>query len=748
VSSGRIKLDQARSAQAEAKQPARLERTIFETPRTAEYFEARELQAQTGQPISQFFSVVLKELVDNGLDAAEQKGVPPEICIGIMNLSHSVRFYIRDNGAGIDPDTVQRILNYNTRTSDKSAYRSPTRGAQGNAFKTVLGIPTALGSKKPVIIEAQSVRHIIQPTVDPAGISHVDYQQEEAPKRTGTLIRLELPSKGQSIDPKHWARGFSLFNPHAFVKILTRKKASKQAKTSWVRSGNFYNPTASPDWRKFLPTDLTSPWWYDDGAMGKLVFQHVNAAKRGGRDLTLREFVLQFRGLSGSAKTKAICDQFPDIGRLSDFLDNHQEMARLLKAMQEETKPPSADILGCVGEEHFRSLFDRWYGVKRFWYHRAREVVDGIPFVVEAAFAVTKRPGHIYHGINFSPTYDDPLQNSFLQGVESDACGAGVSSFFRTVYCYVCKAAAIHLICPALEFMDRGKTRLNLSRDLTASVGKTLWKVTKTVYKEEKAREKDAAARLAETYDMAIVAGEGYATEACRVLFANAERGKEYQLFVLHDADPAGYNIARTLRDETWRMPEHRTQIIDIGLKLKEALDLGLRAEEFTRLKAIPQGLELTELEREYFEGRKAGKKSWIAKRVELNAFTNPNLIAYIKRGLEANGVRGKVVPNTQELPGLTEGIYRTIIHKEVQAALERILDIWDITRDVAETMRSTVSLRQARKWVTKAIAKNQKAYWQHTIAEQILLKLMDKTDTVERLVREAVQRAVELGHE
>jgi hypothetical protein len=73
-------------------------------------------------------------------------------------------------------------------------------------------------------------------------------------------------------------------------------------------------------------------------------------------------------------------------------------------------------------------------------------------------------------------------------------------------------------------------------------------------------------ARLAERYDMAIVAGEGYATEACRVLFRNAEKAHDYQLFVLHDADPYGYNIARTLREKTRRMPVHKINVIDLGL--------------------------------------------------------------------------------------------------------------------------------------------------------------------------------------
>jgi DNA topoisomerase VI subunit A len=63
------------------------------------------------------------------------------------------------------------------------------------------------------------------------------------------------------------------------------------------------------------------------------------------------------------------------------------------------------------------------------------------------------------------------------------------------------------------------------------------------------------AAGLAEKYDRAIVAGEGYAIEVCRVLFAHADRGRKYELAVMHDADPHGYKIARTLREVTVRRP-------------------------------------------------------------------------------------------------------------------------------------------------------------------------------------------------
>jgi DNA topoisomerase VI subunit B len=83
---------------------------------------------------------------------------------------------VHDNGSGILPDTVRRILNFQTRTSDKAVYRSPTRGAQGNALKTVLGMPCAFGIREPIVIEAHGVSHEILSWIDPAGEARIQYQ--------------------------------------------------------------------------------------------------------------------------------------------------------------------------------------------------------------------------------------------------------------------------------------------------------------------------------------------------------------------------------------------------------------------------------------------------------------------------------------------------------------------------------------------------------------------------------------------
>jgi hypothetical protein len=765
-------------------QSVTLERRAFEFSRAGEYLDFRELQTMTGQPAERFPEVILKELLDNGLDAAEAARRAPEVTVRLLRRGGLVYLFVRDNGSGIDPGTVAKVLNFATRTSDKSAYRAPTRGAQGNALKTILGIPAALGARAPVYIEAGGVRHRIEAGLDPAGEVRVTREERPVPERPGTLVAVPLPSRSAGRTPfLRWARAFSLFNPHASVRILSHDAARKHANTEGGESRNSYRRTVafpSGGWRKFLPGDLTSAWWYDAASLGKLVFAHVNDAGRGGPDLLFRDFVRQFRGLSPTKKAKAVCGLFPGVGHLSDFTGRPGDVPLVLDAMRVHSQAPSPGVLGEVGEAHLRERFDRWFGVKRWWYRKVVGEAAGVCYVVEVALAETDRPGGLFHGVNFSPTFDDPLAGTALPAPEFTAYG--VAGFLGQAHAPSRTVAAFHLSCPVIETLDKGKTRLKVPGEVAAAAGKALWSVTRQVYREGEQRRKDAArqeradrqrerearshewslkravfevmreavrksagglgrvsahtlfyhvrpliqqytdreltsdyfeqtllpayqrevepipevyyeprgtlyephtggavplgtreveryafpswlydkilfvekkglwpvfeaARLAERYDMAVVAGEGYATEACRMLFAQAEHGRDYQLFVLHDADPHGYNIARTLREETERMPGHRVGVIDLGLRLEEALSMGLSAEAFTRKKQLPQGLRLGEAERDYFEGRRTGPRSWVCRRVELNALSGPALIAYVEAGLRAAGVRGKVIP-------------------------------------------------------------------------------------------------------
>src|SRR5215210_7806927 len=103
----------------------KLERTTFETSRTAEYFDARQLSMLTGVAQREFASVVLKELVDNALDAAETHEVAPEVSVevetqdaryddGSIKDDGLLYIAVTDNGKGIPPDTVRKLLNFET----------------------------------------------------------------------------------------------------------------------------------------------------------------------------------------------------------------------------------------------------------------------------------------------------------------------------------------------------------------------------------------------------------------------------------------------------------------------------------------------------------------------------------------------------------------------------------------------------------------------------------------------------------
>jgi DNA topoisomerase VI subunit B len=457
---------------------AKLERTTFSASRAAEYFDARQLSALTGVPTEEFANVVLKELVDNSLDACETAGVAPEITVtvGDGGTGGAIRVRVSDNGPGIPSEVVRSLLDYDVRVSDKAAYRSPTRGAQGNALKTVIGIPYALGSREPLTVVARGgVKHAIKPSVDPAGNVRIGHEESngfpwtggtsvEVPVVTGFVTEPASEHLVQDFHPQHWVRSFAAFNPHATFRYLANGGDSEHVE--------FYKSTRE-DIKKYVPSEPTSPHWYSTESLKVLVFSHVAHAHDGGQDLPLGTFVRQFAGLTSSAKAKAVCSQMPSgITHLSDFERDPSWVGVLLAAMQGEAKEPKAASLGHVGEEHFCAFFEGIYDVNEFKYvKRSSTLPSGLPFTFEFALATLEEPGHLYCGINFSPTFGDPLEGTTLAGPKFRA--NGIRGFLSQGYALpdtdaawfrspASVAVAAHIVTPAPLFLDRGKTRLNM----------------------------------------------------------------------------------------------------------------------------------------------------------------------------------------------------------------------------------------------------------------------------------------------
>ena len=96
-----------------------------------EFCTRRELVNQTGHDVYEWPLVILKELIDNALDACEEAEISPVISVAVNGQTIT----IEDNGPGIPARTIDGVLDYSIRVSSREAYCSPTRGAQGNALK-------------------------------------------------------------------------------------------------------------------------------------------------------------------------------------------------------------------------------------------------------------------------------------------------------------------------------------------------------------------------------------------------------------------------------------------------------------------------------------------------------------------------------------------------------------------------------------------------------------------------------------
>lgn len=64
----------------------------------------------------------------------------------------------------------------------------------------------------------------------------------------------------------------------------------------------------NPDWSKWKPHFPTSPHWYDVEALTRLISAYIAHDIDAGRDRLAREFVAEFRGLSSTAKQKAVLE--------------------------------------------------------------------------------------------------------------------------------------------------------------------------------------------------------------------------------------------------------------------------------------------------------------------------------------------------------------------------------------------------------------------------------------------------------
>ena len=453
----------------------KLTRVPFTVSRLMEFCTQRELVNQTGHAVYEWPLVVLKELVDNALDACEEAEIAPVISISVRDNS----IIIADNGPGIPAKTIKGILDYSIRVSSREAYVSPTRGAQGNALKTIMPMAYVLNEQHgedasgKTIIEANGVAHHVTFSVE-----HIKQEPkiEHTTKRStvtrGTRIKVALPpfrDGWRDLDIfedseerlLQLAESYAWLNPHLSLRVAWNGKRVIDIKAS------------NPAWQKWLPSWPTCPHWYDQSRFRRYMAAHI--AHRG--DITVREFISEFRGMTGTAKQKQIlAETGASHVSLHSFFGIHnantKNIAKLLASLKQHTKPVRPADLGVIGKEHLYALMERAGGdPKTFTYNRSPGETVGIPRIVEFAYgihrdglsnAVYQPRRKVITGVNWSPGINNPFR-------QLGRSGEGLDGILSEVRANTAQPviAVLHLACPRVAYTDRGKSAIVVEGDNT-----------------------------------------------------------------------------------------------------------------------------------------------------------------------------------------------------------------------------------------------------------------------------------------
>ena len=474
-----------RVTRAKRERQKQIKRETFVTSRLLDFFSEKELTAQTGHGKDDWPLVLLKELTDNALDEAEEAGIAPQINVTI----HQDWIKIKDNGRGIPSEVVTNILDYAVRVSSREAYIAPDRGAQGNALKTIAAMPFVVdGEEGRVFIRSCSVRHDITVMLDSIKqIPLIEHTSSAKRNGSGTSVGVRLSKKLLSAAKARFlqfAGDFTCLNPYLSLKVKWDDSVSVEA--------------SDPDWSKWKPSDPMSPHWFGVDELSRLVSAYLAQCT----DVpTVRAFVSQFSGLAGSAKQKLVLDATGLKGAsLSELVDargtgpDRSKVSALLTAMQDRSRLITPKRLGIIGKEHIAARFaSLGCEMASFHYRKATGVIDGLPSVVEAAFAWNPSASarRTIIGINWSPAIVNPFRElgEYRESLDEILAEQRIDDDDAVV-------VLLHLVCPRVMYADRGKSSVVFDEEspIANSIIELVQKCTAKWAKQQKAEERDVNA--------------------------------------------------------------------------------------------------------------------------------------------------------------------------------------------------------------------------------------------------------------
>ncbi len=341
----------------------------------AEFFE-RNRQILGFDNLQRALLTTVKEAVDNGLDAAEEAAILPEITVEVAKEREDrYRVAVTDNGPGILRREIPNVFGKLLYGSRFHSHRQ-ARGQQGIGISAAVlyaNLTTARPARITSKVEEEDTAHVLevfldtqknQPRVDSEDVVLWD-------RAHGTRIELELKARyvrGRQ-SPYEYLRGTAIVNPHARI-VLVEPDGTR---VTFERATTDLPPAA----KETLP----HPYGLELGELGFLL--------KASRRPTLGEFLAKdLQGVSARA-AKDLLERagLPAGSKPVSVQGAAQE--RLLAAMHDTPLVnPSADCLSPIGATLIkRGLRNVLGDLKPEFFAppvtRPPRVRGGFPFMVE-----------------------------------------------------------------------------------------------------------------------------------------------------------------------------------------------------------------------------------------------------------------------------------------------------------------------------------------------------------------------------
>jgi len=312
--------------------------------------------------------MVVKEIIDNALDACEEANTLPEISVELASDGDIFTIHARDNGIGIPPDKVESAFGELLFGSKFDVYKQ-TRGQQGigvsAAFlwsQKTIGEPVRVVTK---MKDSDAWEFIL--TTKGRGILKVKSKRKIfALFDHGTMVEMKFRGSWQS--KKHllmYLEGVALANPHANISVkLNGEEIVFRRRTEQT---------------PHIPKEVSRhPHTVDVGLIeeiaSKLQYRKLRA-------LLTDNFAI---GKITIKKIEQVCD-FLDVNPKKVTKQQLRKLTDVIRSMKFPI--PSSECLSPLGEEIIRKSLQRYDPQLISAVKRSISIYNGHPFLVECGVA-------------------------------------------------------------------------------------------------------------------------------------------------------------------------------------------------------------------------------------------------------------------------------------------------------------------------------------------------------------------------